>query len=101
MRAAQWPLMVLAALAAGCATETKTPPPPPPAKSQSPAPAAAAAPKKVTAQPVARYNLAGYSPAFKQGYADACASRRDEQRFKSDAQYQMGWSDGKSLCRGR
>jgi len=48
-----------------------------------------------------RYNLAGYSQQFKDGYADACASRRDETRFKSDADYQMGWTDGQSLCGGR
>ncbi|MGZ8202510.1 MAG: hypothetical protein ACXW2I_07095 [Burkholderiales bacterium] len=43
--------------------------------------------------------MSGYSAAFKQGYADACASRRNDQRFKIDADYQMGWTDGKSLCR--
>jgi hypothetical protein len=50
---------------------------------------------------VPRYNLAGYSAAFKEGYADACASRRDENRFTADADYQMGWSDGRSLCAKR
>ena len=50
-----------------------------------------------------RYNLAGYSAAFKQGYTDACATprRRSEERFKSDSDYQMGWSDGASICRAR
>lgn len=47
-----------------------------------------------------RHNLSGYSAAFKQGYADACASprRRSEARFKSETDYQMGWNDGNFLC---
>ena len=47
-----------------------------------------------------RYNLAGYSPAFKAGYTDACATprRRSEARFKSDEDYRMGWQDGSSVC---
>jgi hypothetical protein len=49
--------------------------------------------------PASRYNLTGYSGEFKQGYGDACAGRRNEQRFKSDNDYRMGWSDGKALCR--
>lgn len=50
-----------------------------------------------------RYNLTGYSAAFKQGYADACASprRRNADRFKSDTDYSMGWQDGSSVCRKR
>ena len=53
--------------------------------------------------PPQRYNLTGYSAAFKQGYADACATprKRDAERLKSDIDYQMGWSDGQSLCRTR
>jgi hypothetical protein len=78
-------------LLAGCATETKT----------TPAPAPVPAERK--AAPAARYNLTGYSVAFKEGYSDACASprRRSEQRYKSDTDYQMGWNDGQSLCRAR
>jgi hypothetical protein len=55
------------------------------------------------AAPASNYNLAGYSAAFKEGYADACASprRRSAQRYKSDTDYQMGWNDGSSMCRGR
>jgi hypothetical protein len=45
-----------------------------------------------------RYNLGGYSAAFKDGFGDACEKRRDEERFKTDVDYQMGWSDGQSLC---
>lgn len=49
------------------------------------------------------YNLSGYSPAFKQGYSDACATprRRNGERLKSDTDYSMGWNDGQSVCRGR
>ncbi|MBX3665905.1 MAG: hypothetical protein KIT13_04955 [Burkholderiales bacterium] len=51
-----------------------------------------------------RFNLAGYSPAFRQGHADGCTSaegaqRRDERRFREDADYMMGWNDGHSACR--
>lgn len=51
-----------------------------------------------------RFNLSGYSPAFRQGHADGCQSaggtqRRDERRFREDADYMMGWNDGRSACR--
>jgi hypothetical protein len=52
-----------------------------------------------SAPAASRYNLTGYSEAFKQGYADACAGRRRDGRLKTDSDYQMGWSDGQSLCR--
>jgi hypothetical protein len=50
-----------------------------------------------------RVNLSGYSPAFKQGYADGCDSagasqRRDDRRYKSETDYMMGWNDGNSAC---
>ena len=53
--------------------------------------------------PAAPFNLSGYSAGFKEGYADACAKpvRRNGERFKSDADYSMGWNDGQSACRGR
>ena len=53
--------------------------------------------------PAPPYNLAGYSVAFKEGYGDACAipRRRNEQRYKSDADYGMGWNDGQSVCKAR
>lgn len=63
-----------------------------------------APPETKTAAPAAqRFNLIGYSPAFKQGYADACASprRQNASRFKSDTDYSMGWQDGQSACRSR
>jgi hypothetical protein len=74
--------LALLALVAGCATQ-----------SPSTSPGARAAP------PAARYNLAGYSEGFKQGYADACASRRSAERYKADTDYRMGWDDGQNLCK--
>lgn len=53
-------------------------------------------------------NLAGFPPAFKEGYADGCASakalvgsKKDDQRFKSDVQYAQGWRDGYDICKKR
>ncbi len=51
-------------------------------------------------------NLAGYSQAFRAGYADGCGSveaarKRDEPRFKADADYAQGWRDGADICRRR
>lgn len=51
-----------------------------------------------------RFNLSGYSTAFKQGHADGCASadgrqRRDERLFRDNADYMMGWNDGRSACK--
>ena len=53
----------------------------------------------------ATVNLAGYSPAFRAGYGDGCESSkrtagqiRDEDRFKHDAQYALGWRDGFDIC---
>jgi hypothetical protein len=57
--------------------------------------------------PDRQVNLGGYSGSFKQGYADGCESagargqRRDETRFKTEADYMMGWNDGYSVCRRR
>jgi hypothetical protein len=56
-------------------------------------------------KPDQKVNLGGYSPSFKQGYSDGCESagsrgqRRDEKRFKTEADYMMGWNDGFSVCR--
>jgi len=51
-------------------------------------------------------NLSGYPAAFRAGYADGCnsvnaARKRDESRFKSDADYARGWQDGYEICRRR
>lgn len=74
-------LMLSLAIMAGCAVQ--------------PAPA-----------PQSRINLSGYPPAFRDGYADGCASvdaarNRDEARFKSDPNYATGWRDGYSICKSR
>ena len=58
-------------------------------------------------KPEQRVNLSGYSASFKQGYSDGCESagsrgqRRDESRFKTEADYMMGWNDGFSICQRR
>ena len=55
----------------------------------------------------AQVNLGGYSDTFKQGYADGCDSagghrqRRNESRYKTEADYMMGWNDGYSACQRR
>lgn len=60
-----------------------------------------------TAEPPApKVNLSGFPLAYRQGYADGCASatgaqRRDGERFASDGNYSMGWQDGIALCRKR
>ena len=74
--------ILAAALIAGCASR--------------PAPTAAAP----------GVNLSGYPPEFRAGYADGCTSvdaarKRDEPRFKSDANYAQGWRDGYDICRRR
>ena len=51
-------------------------------------------------------NLSGFPPEFRAGYSDGCASvnaarRRDEPRYKTDAQYAQGWRDGYDICRRR
>jgi len=58
------------------------------------------------ALPPRHVNQSGYSTAFKQGYADGCDSvqgtrRRDERRYRKDADYMIGWDDGYSACKRR
>jgi hypothetical protein len=79
--------ILIAALLAGCGTLSPTRSDPEPGRQNPP--------------PV---NLGGYNAAFKQGYADGCASagssqRRNESRYKSDTDYMIGWNDGNSVCR--
>jgi hypothetical protein len=63
----------------GCTAASRQPPPPP-------------------------VNLAGFPPAFRDGYAAGCDSarartpRRDDARFKTDRQYASGWRDGFDAC---
>lgn len=50
------------------------------------------------------FNLAGYSAVYKSGHADGCVSargamQRDARRYKSDADYMMGWNDGRDACK--
>lgn len=83
-------LVAIAGLIAGCATSEQA---------RSPAQRAPTA-----ASP--GINLSGYSQAFRAGYADGCTSvdaarKRDETRFKSDADYAQGWRDGYSICKSR
>jgi hypothetical protein len=51
---------------------------------------------QTTSQPV--FNLAGYSAQYKKGHADGCAQRRDDRLFRDEADYMMGWNDGRSAC---
>ena len=97
-RAALAPLFLLL-LFAGCASDA--PVKAPAAGPSTTPPAAASAPARKAAAPATRYNLTGYSAGFREGYSDACAKprRRNEQRFKADSQYMMGWSDGSTMCR--
>jgi hypothetical protein len=60
-------------------------------------------PETQPAPPPPPVNLSGYNATFKQGYADGCASaggtaRRNEARYKSEMDYQMGWNDGNAVC---
>ena len=76
------PVFLILVAVAGCATQSPLP---------LPAPAV---------------NLSGYPLEFRQGYADGCASvnaarKRDETRFKADANYAQGWRDGNDICRRR
>lgn len=75
-------LLILVLFIAGCATRSSPTSPPP------------------------QVNLSGYSETFKQGYADGCTSartshRRDDQRYRRDSDYMMGWNDGHSICAKR
>jgi len=54
------------------------------------------------------YNLAGYPPAFKDGYIDGCETAKktsygskNKQRFSKDSQYRNGWKDGFDMCLGK
>lgn len=103
-------MIFLTALIAGCATldaereqgsDGDASPGPPLASDPQARPVA---PQPPSTRPA--YNLAGYSPAFKEGYVDGCETakktsygRKNEQRFASDGQYRMGWNDGFSVCR--
>lgn len=46
-------------------------------------------------------NLSGYSVTYKKGHADGCAQRRDERLYREQADYMMGWNDGRVACKRR
>ena len=84
-------LICLILLVAGCAGTLQAPQP-------SPAPL----PRNVE-PPRPAINLDGFPLAYRQGYADGCASatageRKDAQRFAADGNYRTGWTDGRGLC---
>jgi hypothetical protein len=87
-------VVLLAATLVGCASTG----PGPMGQNQRPP-----GPLPASARPV--YNLAGYSPAFKDGYIDGCETAKksaygakDTRRISTDTQYRLGWNDGFSLC---
>ena len=89
---------------AGCASR---PVAPPPAVSTAPETPVQAQERRAQASRPA-YNLTGYPPAVRDGYIDGCEAakgskfgRKDAARFASDAQYQMGWNDGNSICKAK
>jgi hypothetical protein len=55
--------------------------------------------------PESQMNLAGFPPAFRDGYNDGCRSaqawstRRDDKRYAEDRQYAAGWRDGYDICK--
>lgn len=90
--------MLLALVAAGCATTPRAPVDRPETPVQSS--------ERRAKAPAPAYNLGGYPPAMRDGYIDGCESakgsalgRKDAKRFADDAQYAMGWNDGNSICR--
>ncbi|UCH47250.1 MAG: hypothetical protein JSU95_14310 [Betaproteobacteria bacterium] len=79
-------LSTVAALVVGCA-----------------APQPDTTPKREIEEP--QVNLAGYPPAFREGYLDGCNTARrnsdkiqDETRYKNDSMYAAGWRDGFDIC---
>lgn len=86
-------ILALCILLVGCAEHRAGP-------SDRESPPTRASPPSRAASP----NLAGFSPDFKAGYADGCASvsaplRRDPARFAADDAYARGWRDGYSGCK--
>ncbi|HEX7327813.1 MAG TPA: hypothetical protein VF428_04665 [Casimicrobiaceae bacterium] len=87
-----------AMVVAGCASM----PGAPVAPSASP-PTAPPLPRNAEPPPPS-INLSGFPLAYRQGYADGCASasgvrHRDEARYAADPNYHTGWEDGAALCR--
>jgi hypothetical protein len=91
--------LILAFVAAGCASVPPAPVSPP----ESETPRQATERRSQAAPPT--YNLTGYPPAVRDGYIDGCESakkstyaRKDAGRMSQDPQYSMGWNDGFSIC---
>lgn len=58
------------------------------------------------AGPSAPFNLSGYDRDYRRGFADGCKSRagtqqRNDQLYRSDTDYMMGWNDGHGMCARR
>lgn len=93
--AVRLPGVLMVCVAAGCAT---LPPAGPPVAPTAP-------PLPRTAEPPPpKINLSGFPLAYRQGYADGCASatgpeRKDGERFGKDGNYSLGWQDGAALCK--
>ena len=92
-------MLGLVLLASGCATA-----PPAPTGTAAPPEAYKGPPRAEAPRP--QYNLAGYPPAFRDGYIDGCETardstfaRKDAARFAGDAQYKTGWQDGNAICK--
>jgi len=102
---------ITAALALTACSNVPVTPAPPPATTEPVAPAPATSPpaKPQTPptthpNPPSNVNLQGFPLAYRQGYADGCASvgateQKDAARFKNDGQYRTGWQDGLFLCK--
>ncbi len=91
-------LAAVALLLASCATVA-------PGPSEPVKPTAPPLPRNAEPPPP-KVNLSGFPLAYRQGYADGCASakgpeRKDGERFGKDGNYSMGWQDGVALCRKR
>jgi hypothetical protein len=86
------------ALVAGCTQMAPAPVAPPPQPKAAPPVPANQEP------PPPNVNLTGFPLAYRQGYADGCASatgteRKDATRFGADPNYRTGWQDGLALCK--
>ncbi len=96
---------VLAALGAvaGCATPPPTKAEPAAAPQPSPRAPAAKGTASDAEPPPPAVNLSGFPLAYRQGYADGCASaagteRQDRARYAADGNYRTGWQDGRAIC---
>jgi hypothetical protein len=101
--------LLAAGIVGGCAAPGTTPDTSrtEPAKAPETAPRAPAAKPGMPSNqepPPPAVNLSGFPLAYRQGYADGCASanggeRKDATRFAADGNYRTGWADGLALCR--